>query len=130
MHRSEHEEITFTREQFYDKVWSVPATKIAVELGISDVMVSKIGKSHSIPKPYLGYWTKLAHGKNPRKTPLPTSNNPDIQTVTIYEHPERESTAGATTPEPTYDLDIQQILDKARALEPVKVADAVRNPTH
>ena len=30
------EEITFTREQFYEKVWSTPATKVAAELGISE----------------------------------------------------------------------------------------------
>jgi len=43
---------TFTREQVYDKVWSTPASKLAEELGISDVMVGKVRKAHDIPKPY------------------------------------------------------------------------------
>lgn len=125
----EREEITFTREQFYEKVWSMPATKVAAELGISDVMVGKICRSYHIPKPYLGYWAKLEHGKKPKKTPLPKSDDPDIQTLTFYQypdHPGRETTVGEAEPE--YDPDIQQMLDKARALEPVKVADALRNP--
>lgn len=128
MKTPKRDEITFTREQFYDKVWSIPATKFAAELGISDVMVGKICKSYNIPKPYLGYWAKLEHGKNPRRTPLPKSTDPDIQTLTFYQHPDRETSVGEPDPEPEYDQDIQQMLDKARALEPVKVADALRNP--
>lgn len=129
MQTPKREEIAFTREQFYEKIWSMPATKVAAELGISDVMVGKICKSHNIPKPYLGYWAKLEHGKKPKKTPLPKSSAPDIQTLTFYQypdHPGRETTV--SEPEPEYDPDIQQMLDKARALEPVKVADALRNP--
>jgi len=71
MQTPKREEIAFTREQFYEKVWSVPATKVAAEFGISDVMVGKICKSYNIPKPYLGYWAKLEHGKKPKRTPLP-----------------------------------------------------------
>lgn len=36
------EEITFSREQFYEKIWSAPATQLAKEIGLSDVMIGKI----------------------------------------------------------------------------------------
>lgn len=128
MQTPNRDEITFTREQFYDKVWSMPATKVAAELGISDVMVGKICKSYNIPKPYLGYWAKLEHSKNPKRTPLPKSTDPDIQSLTFCKYPDRETSIGEPVPEPEYDPDIQQMLDKARALELVKVAEALRNP--
>jgi hypothetical protein len=121
-------EITFTREQFYDKVWSMPATKVAAELGVSDVMVGKICKSYNIPKPYLGYWAKLEHGKKPKRTPLPKDADPEIQTLIFYEYPDLKSSDNKPVPAPVYDQDIQQMLDKARSLEPVVVADTLRNP--
>ena len=77
MQNPKGEEITFTREQFYEKVWSSPATKIAKELGCSDVMIGKICKSYDVPKPYLGYWAKLEYGKDPKKTPLPKNGDPN-----------------------------------------------------
>lgn len=68
---SARETVTFTREQFYEKVWSAPATQIAKELGCSDVLIGKVCKSHDIPKPYLGYWARLEHRKNQAGPSLP-----------------------------------------------------------
>jgi hypothetical protein len=35
-------------------------TKVAMELGISDVALSKICKKHRVPVPGRGYWAKIA----------------------------------------------------------------------
>lgn len=121
------EETTFTREQFYEKVWSAPATKLAVELGLSDVTIGKICKSYGIPKPYPGYWAKLEHGKKPKQTPLPKNDDPGLQTLTFYRYPDRETTTTEPKPEPVYDSDIQQMLDRALAMEPLQVPDSLRN---
>lgn len=46
--------------------------------------------------------------KKPKKTPLPQSNDPDIQTLTFYknpDHPGRETTVSEPEPEPAYDPD-------------------------
>jgi len=128
MQPDEYPEITFTREQFYEKVWSAPAAKIAKELGCSDVLIGKICKAYCIPKPYLGYWAKLEHGQNPPKTPLPKNDDPDIQALTFYRSSGREMTIAEPGPEPKYDADIQQMLEKARRLEPITVATSLRNP--
>ena len=124
----EHEEITFTREQFYDKIWSEPTTKVASELGCSDVMVAKICKSYDIPKPYLGYWAKLQYGKKPKKTRLPKNDDPAIQSLTFYKRPGRETAIETPVLEPVYEPDIQGMLDEARSLEPVNVAGTLRSP--
>lgn len=42
---------SFTREEFYDLVWSKPMTHLAKEFRLSDVALHKICKKHGIPKP-------------------------------------------------------------------------------
>jgi hypothetical protein len=44
---------------------------LAKEYGISDVRLAKICKELKVPKPGVGYWAKLEHGKKDRKPPLP-----------------------------------------------------------
>lgn len=53
----------FTRKELYDLVWSKPMTKVAAELGVSDVALHKVCKKHRVPAPGRGYWAKLAAGK-------------------------------------------------------------------
>lgn len=62
---------SFTREEFYDLVWSKPMTHLAKEFRLSDVALHKICKKHDIPKPPLGWWAKRQAGKPVKQTPLP-----------------------------------------------------------
>jgi hypothetical protein len=50
---------SFTREELYDLVWSRPISKLAKELGVSDVGLAKACKRADVPLPGLGYWAKL-----------------------------------------------------------------------
>lgn len=120
------EEITFSREQFYEKIWSSPATKLAKEIGLSDVMIGKICKEYDIPKPYPGYWAKLRHGKSPKKSRLPKNDDSSLQQLIFYKYPHRELLA--ERPEPEYDPDIRAMLDRAIAMEPIKVSESLRKP--
>ena len=61
----------FSREQFYELVWSKPMTALAKEFGLSDVALHKICRKHDVPNPPLGWWAKHAAGKKVRITPLP-----------------------------------------------------------
>lgn len=67
------DKVTLTRDQLYELVWSKPITVLAKEFGLSDNDFRKICKNHNIPLPYMGYWSKLRHGKPVRKVMLPTS---------------------------------------------------------
>lgn len=60
------------RSELYAKVWSTPMTKLAAELGISDVGLAKACRRHAVPTPPRGYWAKLSAGQTPPKTALPT----------------------------------------------------------
>lgn len=77
------EPVQISRIDLYEMIWEKPVTKIALELGISDVAVGKICKKLNIPKPGLGYWAKLRHGKKVRQTPLPDIVEGDPETYTI-----------------------------------------------
>jgi hypothetical protein len=59
------------RSELYDRIWTIPASKTAEELGISGSRVAAICKRHSIPTPPRGYWAKVAVGKHLPQTPLP-----------------------------------------------------------
>jgi hypothetical protein len=63
--------VKFERLALYEKVWSTPISRLAVEFGMSDVGLRKICKRLAIPLPGLGYWAKIQHGRSLPKPPLP-----------------------------------------------------------
>ena len=74
---------TFTRQEFYDLVWSKPLTHLAKEFVLSDVALHKICKKHDIPHPPLGWWAKKAAGKAVTQTPLPPLTGKGLAQITI-----------------------------------------------
>lgn len=82
----------FTREEFYDLVWTKPMTHLAKEFALSDVALHKICKKHDIPNPPLGWWAKKAAGKAVQRTPLPKAKAGTSDRITIA--------AGELRPEP------------------------------
>lgn len=52
-------------------VWDEPATKVASQLGISDVALGKLCSKLQVPKPPRGYWARVEAGQRPRKPALP-----------------------------------------------------------
>ena len=88
--------LRLTREQLYDLVWVKPMTKVAKELGISDVMLARICAQKDVPRPPRGYWANLGSGKKRRtyvKPPLPDliSGVSDFDQLLIGEYEEREA---------------------------------------
>ncbi len=63
------EEITLTRRELYDLVWSQPMLTLSKKYSISDVGLRKICIRMNIPIPKAGYWQKLQFKKRaPAKT--------------------------------------------------------------
>lgn len=73
----------FTRQEFYELVWSKPMTHLAKEFALSDVALHKICKKHDIPNPPLGWWAKKAAGKAVKQTPLPKAKAGTSDRITI-----------------------------------------------
>ena len=81
--------ITITRNQLYERVWTVPIKTLAVEFGISDVRLGKICRKHNIPLPGRGYWAKVKAGKTIRRKELPLpADNAVIRSLPIVTEPE------------------------------------------
>lgn len=73
----------FTREEFYELVWSKPMTHLAKEFAMSDVALHKICRKHDIPNPPLGWWAKKAAGQKVKRKPLPKARNGTPEKVVI-----------------------------------------------
>lgn len=67
------------RSDLYRLVWETPVTKLAKELGVSDVGLAKACRRHSIPLPARGHWAKVAAGHEVRRAALPVlKDDPEI----------------------------------------------------
>ncbi|MBV8649525.1 hypothetical protein, partial [Paludibacterium sp.] len=76
-----------TRRELFDLVWGRPMTKVAADLGISDVALHKICDKHRIPAPGRGYWAKVAAGGKPPKGHFREISNSGLNLVRIYGSP-------------------------------------------
>jgi len=125
---------TFTREEFYNEVWSAPMVKLANKFGFSDVGLAKLCKKHQIPRPPRGYWAKLEFGKAPPKPPLPECADPalaqiDLNVAPVEEQQKREQDAKrAKQSTVVYDAEITELLNRAKALPKIEMPDALRSP--
>lgn len=74
---------TLSRSELYDMVWTKAVSKIAPELGISDVALRKRCVKHAIPLPDNRYWGRLYAGKPVQRTPLPKAEDA-LDKIVIY----------------------------------------------
>jgi hypothetical protein len=107
----------FTREEFYELVWSKPMTHLAKEFMLSDVALHKICRKHDIPNPPLGWWAKKAAGQKVKHTPLPQAKAGVATLITIV--------GGELRQEPEA---IVLARENARVLASSMTADVVPNP--
>ncbi|WP_417730842.1 hypothetical protein [Rosistilla oblonga] len=109
------------RRELFDQVWSAPMTKLAPKYGLSDVGLAKVCKKHKIPKPPVGHWAKLEHGKASPKPELPELNDTDLEEIRFFragfEPVAKHVEAVATTPEIVVKDDLRnphRLVDQAR----------------
>jgi hypothetical protein len=108
----------FTREEFYELVWSKPMTHLAKEFAMSDVALHKICRKHDIPNPPLGWWAKKAAGQKVKRKPLPKAQKGTAEKVVI--------SGGHLGPEPDV---VASAREQARVLASAHVDDhAVVHP--
>jgi hypothetical protein len=73
-----------TRRAMYDLVWSRPMTKVAEDLGISDVALKKICDKHRVPTPPRGYWAKRDAGKPTKQVQFHSTSDPQHEHIVIH----------------------------------------------
>lgn len=65
-----YQQVEFTRQALFDRVWATPVLRIAAEIGVSDVAVAKACRKASIPLPSRGHWA-IPEGRRPKQPKLP-----------------------------------------------------------
>ncbi len=112
-----------TRAELHELVWKRPVTKVAADLGISDVALHKICRKHKVPVPSRGHWAKLAAGKSVSTTKLPKQSNSGPDRIEIHASAVRRlPTAVLAARERALSLEAQAIARKAEeaASEPIQ----------
>ena len=79
-----NKKIKIMREHLFERVWTVPMSKLAPEYGISDVGLAKVCKRMEIPRPPRGYWRQLETGKQIKKAILKPLTKNGVDSVVIY----------------------------------------------
>jgi len=78
----------FTRETFYDLIWSQSVAAVSKAYRISTTDVRKICKKYDVPIPKNGYWQKKKYNKPVDMVPLlEIENAPDSEIVLIVRDP-------------------------------------------
>lgn len=67
-----------TREQLYALAWSEPMTQVARRYGVSSSFLARVCTMMNVPRPPMGYWTKLEFGKSVSQAPLPEATPFDL----------------------------------------------------
>lgn len=72
-----------SRQQLYDMIWERAVSKVAPELGISDVALRKQCVKHAIPLPDATYWGRLNAGRPVKRQPLGPAPGSTSDTINI-----------------------------------------------
>ena len=112
--------LKLTRQQLYDQVWSTPMRTLAQQYGLSDVGLAKVCKKHDIPRPPVGYWAKLQHGKPVEQPPLPDSSSDGA--IEISNPGDRQASESAEA-----DSTVQQLAAEEKKKDAkIEIADSLR----
>jgi hypothetical protein len=119
----EMKEVTFTRKELYDLVWSEPLIRLAKKYKISDNGLRKICKRMNIPLPNSGHWQKIQNGYKVQVQILPVKYNGDNMIKLTLR---RDDGSYVETETSQRSLLKQEILNDPKL--PMKVAERLSNP--
>lgn len=69
-----------TREELYQLIWSMPATKAAEQFSVSGSYLARVCAALDVPRPPPGYWARKAAGQRLSVPPLPARSPARPQT--------------------------------------------------
>ena len=116
-----------TREELYERIWKLPATRLARELGISDVAVTKLCRKLNVPKPGPGHWRLIQLGWEIERPALPALEEGPAAATTDPE-PQRAAKAAETPTAPPAPAAPEAVLGPEEAAER-GVLDIIRQAT-
>jgi hypothetical protein len=120
------EQVTLTRGELFDLVWSTPMNKLARRFGLSDVGLAKTCERFHIPRPPQGHWARVAWNHKSDRPSLPDapSGVPDV--ITFGARPLDAS--GAAADDPRSQAVLVKVAEKLAAPHPTTalLANAIK----
>lgn len=86
------------RKDLYERVWSTPLSKLAVEFGLSSAGLSKACRQHAVPTPPGGHWTRVEHGKPFLRPALSSAANGEVVVLLPERSKAQKSSSGVDVP--------------------------------
>lgn len=75
---AQYENMTFSRQQLYDEIWSISTSRVSKKYSIPYDKLKKACKDANIPTPTQSYWSSISIGKEVEKEPLPPSEVKEV----------------------------------------------------
>lgn len=66
-----NQNVSLTRQELYDRVWSTPMTQLVTEFGMTTGRLTTMLRRADIPAPRSGHWMRKQHGKPVTQDALP-----------------------------------------------------------
>lgn len=107
------EKETFTRNELYDLVWSVPLLTLSKKYAISDVGLRKICVKMEIPLPKAGHWQKLKFNKKTNQPKLSANYNGDKEVALSLRTEEMKNIAATPSPSKILQQQIEKEMQPA-----------------
>ncbi len=76
MHYGHHSDILVLPQDLQDFAWSAPMRDLAAKIGLSDVGLKKLLKSHGAITPAQGHWNRVHAGKPVPESPKLPARRP------------------------------------------------------
>jgi hypothetical protein len=86
-----HSQITLSREEFHNVIWTTPASQLCKVWGINPHQMSKLCEKFNIPRPGPDYWPLLRLGRTVERGILPPPPTGAVQSVLIAPTPKRSA---------------------------------------
>lgn len=120
---------TISRRQLYEEIWTTPLGELSKRYGLSSEGFARACTRHNVPRPALGYWSKKRAGWADPPPPLPPTDDPKLETVTLTEaHPDDVPEVAGPVRH-AVDDEINRRIEEELAAPPIIVPDKVRS-TH
>lgn len=119
---------TMTRRQLYEAVWSTPLGELAAKYALPTEVIARACKRHSIPRPASGYWPKKRAGWADPPPPLPSTDDPNLEMVTLSRDHAEEEPESEGPVRHAVDDEVNRRIEVELAAPPILVPQRLRSP--
>jgi hypothetical protein len=103
-----------TRQELYERVWSVSMHKLAPCFGLSDIGLKKLCYRYKVPTPPRGYWAKKNAGQAVTQFALPVVSDPALQVILVGYNSDPKPEEQRVPPCPVKAPDLVALIERGR----------------